>query len=325
MMEFGETLRQAREAKGLTISQVAQTTHLLVQQVEALEREDFSRIAAPIYGRGFVKLYCEALGLDPKPLVAEFMEIYSGNRQPAIKMRRPTVDAAKPPAKEPILSAPPAETADMFSQPAQPAFSPEPEPTPETSQVEQESAPATTSLPEPQPAPTATLEPETPPPPERESPHEEPAAFALESETIQAPPQASLSPMFEHETFNDEFFHEKTKGRPSWHPPTMADDYAEDGFSFSKIPKTVWRMLALAAVAAVLLWLIISGARAIYRATMQAPAEDEATQTTEPTATKEPASATAPMTAPATAPDGGKAPAAPAARKPMKVPPLYID
>ena len=75
MIEFGETLRQAREAKGLTTSQVAQTTHLLVQQIEALEREDFSRIAAPIYGRGFVKLYCEVVGLEPKPLIDAFMEI----------------------------------------------------------------------------------------------------------------------------------------------------------------------------------------------------------------------------------------------------------
>ena len=75
MIEFGETLRKTREQKGLTTSQVAQTTHLLVQQIEALEREDFSKIAAPIYGRGFVKLYCEALGLDHKPFVEEFMAI----------------------------------------------------------------------------------------------------------------------------------------------------------------------------------------------------------------------------------------------------------
>ena len=48
MIEFGSTLRSAREAKGLTTRQLADMTHLLVQQIEALEREDFSRIAAPI-------------------------------------------------------------------------------------------------------------------------------------------------------------------------------------------------------------------------------------------------------------------------------------
>lgn len=88
MIEFGETLRKTREAKGLTLSEVAQKTHMLVQQVEALEKEDFSKIAAPIYGRGFVKLYCEAVGIeDYKPLVDEFMDIYSGNKPPTIRMR----------------------------------------------------------------------------------------------------------------------------------------------------------------------------------------------------------------------------------------------
>jgi len=78
MIEFGKTLRTAREAKGLTPGQIAERTHMLVQTVEGLEREDFSNIVAPIYGRGFVKLYCEAVGLEPKPLVDAFMGAYSG-------------------------------------------------------------------------------------------------------------------------------------------------------------------------------------------------------------------------------------------------------
>ena len=80
MIEFGKTLRTARESKGLTTGQIAEKTHMMVQMVEGLEKEDFSKIVAPIYGRGFVKLYCEAVGLEPKPLVDAFMEIYSGSR-----------------------------------------------------------------------------------------------------------------------------------------------------------------------------------------------------------------------------------------------------
>lgn len=49
-MALGETLRGAREAKGITLEQVAEHTHLLVQIIENLENEDFRRIAAPIYG-----------------------------------------------------------------------------------------------------------------------------------------------------------------------------------------------------------------------------------------------------------------------------------
>lgn len=88
MIDFGSTLQAAREARGLSIEQVSDQTHLLTQVIEGLENEDFSRIAAPIYGRGFVKLYCEAVGIDPQPMVEEFMAIYNGKREPKIRERR---------------------------------------------------------------------------------------------------------------------------------------------------------------------------------------------------------------------------------------------
>ena len=94
MMEFGKTLRTAREAKGLTTGQIAERTHMMVQVVEGLENEDFSKIVAPIYGRGFVKLYCETVGLEPKPLVDAFMEIYSGGRGKSAAPHEPAADCA---------------------------------------------------------------------------------------------------------------------------------------------------------------------------------------------------------------------------------------
>ena len=95
MLDFGKELKAAREAKGLTIANIAETTHIMSAMIEDLENENFSRIVAPIYGRGFVKLYCETVGLDPKPFVAEFMEIYNGRRDPAIR-ERPVVPPPLP-------------------------------------------------------------------------------------------------------------------------------------------------------------------------------------------------------------------------------------
>lgn len=126
MIEFGNTLRAARESKGYSIGQVAEATHLAPSMVEELEREDFSHIAAPIYGRGFVKLYCEAVGLAPKPLVDEFMEIYNGNRDTPIKERpaeQPPVAATQPEA--PQEETPQAEDAWRQEEADEPA----PEPT----------------------------------------------------------------------------------------------------------------------------------------------------------------------------------------------------
>ncbi|MCX7591631.1 MAG: helix-turn-helix domain-containing protein, partial [Kiritimatiellae bacterium] len=71
-MSLGEELRSARVARGLTPSQVALATKMKVQTVEALENEDFDRIAAPIYAKGFIRLYAQCVGLDPAPLIEEY-------------------------------------------------------------------------------------------------------------------------------------------------------------------------------------------------------------------------------------------------------------
>jgi len=131
-MKFGETLRTAREAKGYTIAQVAEKTHMAPSSVQDLENENFTRIVAPIYGRGFVKLYCEAVGLDPKPLIEEFMAIFTGERDTEIR-ERPTVKPEEPATPAPAATPTPA-----------PAAAPTPTPAPHAAEdllLEQETIP----------------------------------------------------------------------------------------------------------------------------------------------------------------------------------------
>ena len=106
MIEFGKTLRTAREAKGLTPGQIAERTHMMIQVVEGLENENFSRIVAPIYGRGFVKLYCEAVGLEPKPLVDAFMELYSSGHGTSAAKSTPAPAAPPAPKPAPVVETP---------------------------------------------------------------------------------------------------------------------------------------------------------------------------------------------------------------------------
>ena len=149
MIEFGKTLRSARETKGYTVSQIAEMTHLKSTVVEGLENEDFSMIAAPIYGRGFVKLYCEAVGLEPKPLVDEFMAIMNGEREIAIKERpvaEPPAEAEPPPPPPPTPASTPEEP-DLFRQDPIPPSAPTPEapqpaPAPVLPSASEESEPA---------------------------------------------------------------------------------------------------------------------------------------------------------------------------------------
>lgn len=105
-MSLGEELRKARMARNLTASQVAAATRMKVQTVEAIESESFARIAAPIYAKGFIKLYAEFVGLDPAPLLAEYSAHFvDAKAAPPVRMdEEPALD--RPPA--PARPAPPA-------------------------------------------------------------------------------------------------------------------------------------------------------------------------------------------------------------------------
>lgn len=74
MATLGGQLKAAREAKGATLSEAAAATHIKVQHLEGLEAEDFSRIASPVYVKGFIRIYARHVGLDPEPLIREYAE-----------------------------------------------------------------------------------------------------------------------------------------------------------------------------------------------------------------------------------------------------------
>lgn len=64
MSTVAEQLRQAREAKNLTIQQVADITKIRTDHLRALEEGNFNVFAAPVYIRGFVRTYSTLLKLD---------------------------------------------------------------------------------------------------------------------------------------------------------------------------------------------------------------------------------------------------------------------
>jgi transcriptional regulator with XRE-family HTH domain len=74
METIGAQLRQAREAMGVSTSEAASVTRIKVQHIEAMESNDFAVMAAPIYVKGFLRIYGEYLGLDPEMLVARYMQ-----------------------------------------------------------------------------------------------------------------------------------------------------------------------------------------------------------------------------------------------------------
>ena len=100
-MSLGSTLKEARERKGLTIAQVAEQTRMIHQLVEEIEQDDFHRISAAVYGRGFIKLFAECVDEEAAPLVQEFTEIYSGLRRPGVRTRPVETPEESPEVAEP--------------------------------------------------------------------------------------------------------------------------------------------------------------------------------------------------------------------------------
>jgi cytoskeletal protein RodZ len=70
MSTVAEQLRSAREARKLTILQVAETTKIRTDLIRALEEGDFNLFSAPIYIRGSVKNYATLLKLDVPQVMA---------------------------------------------------------------------------------------------------------------------------------------------------------------------------------------------------------------------------------------------------------------
>jgi cytoskeletal protein RodZ len=64
MPTVAEQLRTAREARKLTIYQVAETTKIRTDHIRALEEGNFDMFVAPVYIRGFVRTYATLLKLD---------------------------------------------------------------------------------------------------------------------------------------------------------------------------------------------------------------------------------------------------------------------
>jgi cytoskeletal protein RodZ len=82
MIDFGGKLREAREGRGIALRQIAATTRISVAALEALERNDISKLPGGIFTRSFVRSYAAEVGLDPDQAVREFVERFGTEPPP---------------------------------------------------------------------------------------------------------------------------------------------------------------------------------------------------------------------------------------------------
>ncbi|HVC20682.1 MAG TPA: helix-turn-helix domain-containing protein [Vicinamibacterales bacterium] len=70
---FGARLRSAREAREISLRRIAGVTRISLPALEALERNDISRLPGGIFSRAFVRAYATEVGLDPEQTVRDFI------------------------------------------------------------------------------------------------------------------------------------------------------------------------------------------------------------------------------------------------------------
>jgi cytoskeleton protein RodZ len=67
----GTRLREAREARGLSIDDLARTLNLHPRVVDALERDDDAALPAVPFVRGYLRAYARLMSMDPAPLLED--------------------------------------------------------------------------------------------------------------------------------------------------------------------------------------------------------------------------------------------------------------
>lgn len=72
----GPSLKMIRERLNIELCDIAMETKIQLSQLKRIENEEYSALPREIYMVGYLKNYARYLALDPKKVVADYMEGY---------------------------------------------------------------------------------------------------------------------------------------------------------------------------------------------------------------------------------------------------------
>jgi cytoskeleton protein RodZ len=107
MASVGDHLRELRQRRGLSLDEMSRATRVASRYLEALESDRFAALPAPVFTRGFILAYCQALGESPDEALAR----YDGRegvsaaapRPPAVPVARQAVAESEPRSRSAVL------------------------------------------------------------------------------------------------------------------------------------------------------------------------------------------------------------------------------
>lgn len=89
----GEYLKRERELRGITLDKVHEVTRIQAKYLEALEADDYARLPAPAFVKGFIRAYCKHLGVDEDDAVLRyevFLREQEGGEEEEPRVEEPT-------------------------------------------------------------------------------------------------------------------------------------------------------------------------------------------------------------------------------------------
>jgi cytoskeleton protein RodZ len=91
MSSVGAYLRGLREQQGMSVDELSRATRVLSHYLEALEADDTRRLPAPVFTKGFIRAYCQSVGVSPD----EALRLYDRMGVPAPDLSKVPVNAVR--------------------------------------------------------------------------------------------------------------------------------------------------------------------------------------------------------------------------------------
>src|SRR5687767_12001268 len=86
---LGEKLRQAREERGISISEVAEQTRISSLYLKSIEDDNYKPLPGGIFNKGFVKAYAKYVGIDEQEALQDYARLVASQTEEIVDDSQP--------------------------------------------------------------------------------------------------------------------------------------------------------------------------------------------------------------------------------------------